>query len=189
MKKIFSTVLLAGILAFGGAFAQVDTSSLQAQVQTVSKLIQLTTDNAATRESNSIATYPYLLSKQQIEVLLPYLREVRALSALSDVDVSFYTAKIAGLLTDAQRNAVQLTEAQVAYYGIGIADVLKAAQPSAAAAGSSVPSISGGGSGGTGSSSSNIAVVANPMIQDDQLSDLDQDIITLTLWQSNFGDN
>ena len=165
MKKIISAMLVAGVLVVGAAFAQVNTQPLQAQIQTVAKLVKMTEDGKATRTGYVIKDYPYLFSQQQVEALLPYLREVRALPSLTEADVAFYTAKIASILTDAQR-----TQA-----GIPV---------SAVAAGASVPTVSGGGAGGTGSSF--VAVVANPMLEEGPVNALDQAITTLTLWESNF---
>lgn len=82
----------------------VDTAPLEQQVETVATLIRLTQEGTSTRTNNSISDYPYLFTERQITALLPYLREVRALSALTRADVEFYTAKISSILTDAQRD-------------------------------------------------------------------------------------
>ena len=169
MKKILSAVVVAGVLAIGGAFAQVNTSSLQVQVQTVAKLVSLTETNAATRSNNVIADYPYLFSKDQVNALLPYLREVRALPSLTADDVAFYSAKIAAILTDAQRKEAG-SSSQVL------------------AAGSSTPAISGSGSGGSSSSAGFTTFAVNPMILDAQSSDLDKAILSLTAIQNNFSE-
>jgi hypothetical protein len=166
MKKIIGAMLVAGVLVVGAAFAQVNTQPLQAQIQTVAKLVKMTEEGKATRSGYVIKDYPYLFSQDQVRALLPFLREVRALPSLTEADVSFYTAKIAGILTNAQYKQAGITNSNLAV-------------------GASVPTVSGGGTGGTGGASF-VAVVANPMLDEGPVNTLDQVITTLTLWESNF---
>ncbi|MDX2008067.1 MAG: hypothetical protein SFU83_22725 [Meiothermus sp.] len=165
MKKLIGSILAVGVLVVGGAFAQVNTQPLMAQIQTVAKLVQKTENGVATRTGYVIKDYPYLFSQPQIEALLPYLREIRALPSLTQADVNFYTAKIASILTDAQRKDLGL--------------------PASVAVGASIPAVTGGGTGGTGGTNF-VAVVANPMLDEGPVSMLDHVIIVLAQWESNF---
>jgi hypothetical protein len=148
MKKWISAIAVAGVLVFGGALAQATAQPLQLQISTLFKV-----NNAN------------LLSKQQIAELLPYLREIRALTSFTADDAIFYTTKIAILIGDNQRISV-----------------------GEAAIGSSVPFITGGGAGTGSSSAALIASATNPMILDGQLSELDRIILSLTERQSNFSE-
>ncbi|MDX2004855.1 MAG: hypothetical protein SFU83_06205 [Meiothermus sp.] len=94
MKQWVGSVLAAGVMALGGAMAQGFVGPLQPQIEALHKL------NRAN-----------LLSRQQIEDLLPQLREVRTMSSLSPGDAALYAARITEILTDVQRLLVaELTD-------------------------------------------------------------------------------
>lgn len=166
MKKLFGAVLITAALVFGVAIAQVNTTSLQAQIQTVAKLVAKAEATINTRANNTIKDYPYLFSQDQVQALLPYLREVRAMSSLTQADVDFYAAKIASILTSGQRKEVSVS-------------IL-------AAAGASTPTVAGGGAGGSTSVGGFTTVAVNPFIDAGDTYGLDHIIVNFTLMESNF---
>lgn len=158
MKKtligIAATALLAaGVLAQQAATLEPQFINLDLTLKAVQKLID--------DKDNKI-------SDTQAAQLLPYLREVRANSALTAGDAEFYSMAIKRLLSDKQLEVGGVKP--------------KADQTSTTAAGGSADQgIAGGGAGASsaGSSLTALTVASNPFLEGDLVKSLDDAILRL----------
>ena len=157
MKKmligIFATALLAvGALAQQTAALEPQFVNLDLSLKAVQKLID--------DKDNKI-------SDTQAAQLLPYLREVRANSALTIEAAEFYAMAIKRLLSDKQLETGGLKP--------------KAGQAVVAAGASADQGTTGGGAGGASASTSLTAltVASNPFLEGDLVKSLDAAILRL----------
>lgn len=158
MKKTVLGLIAAALLS-AGALAQGTAAALEPQFAGL---------DASLKAVQKLANDPdNKISVGQAQLLLPYLREVRALSALTADDAAFYAQAIQRILTPRQLEVAGLRSEPATTPG---------------SAGASVgQGVTGGGAGGGSSASlAGMTVASNPFREGDLVTSLDNTILTLT---------